>query len=349
MERKDISAKISSLERELIAPRSRASIDRNKKLDEMVSDLANAKTAEKLRIFKLVEAQFDAIEQQVKDEVAHKMETQKKEKEENLRIRGSNAEEILKKSAKLRKDEIKRQKVTTYKKSAIPKMVSPRKPGKNVSFSKKSEEEGGRAGSFKVLKEKDVNAGIIPLSAPVIIDRCDKDQENKGLFQMKHVGLDPREKLQKLSCHRLPGVDIRPGLVIENIPGLSFEGYNRKPNRRIAVEHVFSSGEDPALDDGNDDLCPTESTTSRFEKMEKMVEESHEKEREAQHIQRYVTKEQLLVIERDLIKKRLPQILKDFNEVSARVSRSEGSIREESLKTDSQSKKSNISQQSQNL
>ena len=43
----------------------------------MVSDLANAKTAEKLRIFKLVEAQFDAIEQQVKDEVAQKMETQK--------------------------------------------------------------------------------------------------------------------------------------------------------------------------------------------------------------------------------------------------------------------------------
>ena len=28
---------------------------------------------------------------------------------------------------------------------------------------------------------------------------------------MKHVGRDPREKLQKLSCHRLPGVDIRPG------------------------------------------------------------------------------------------------------------------------------------------
>ena len=184
MERKDISAKISSLERELIAPRSRALSDRNKKLDEMVSDLANAKTAEKLRIFKLVEAQFDAIEQQVKDEVAHKMETQKKEKEENLRIGGSNAEEVLKKSAKLRKDETKRQKVTTYKKSAIPKMVSPRKPGKNVSFSKKAEDEEGKAGSFKVLKEKDVNAGIIPLSAPVIIDRRNKDQENKGLFQV---------------------------------------------------------------------------------------------------------------------------------------------------------------------
>ena len=187
MERKEISAKISSLERELRTPRSRASSDRNKKLDEMVSDLANAKTAEKLRIFKLVDAQFDAIEQQVKDEVALEMETQKKEKEKNLRIKGSNAEEILKKSAKLRKDEIKRQKVTTYKKSAIPKMVSPRKPGKNVSFSKKSEEEGGRAGSFKVLKEKDVNAGIIPLSAPVIIDRRNKDQENKGLFQVQCI------------------------------------------------------------------------------------------------------------------------------------------------------------------
>ena len=185
MERKDIAAKISNLERELRTPRSRVSSDRNKKLDEMVSDLANAKTAEKLRIFKLVEAQFDAIEQQVKDEVAHKMETQKKEKEENLRTRGSNAEEILKKSAKLRKDETKRQKVTTYKKSAIPKIVSPRKSGKNVSFSKKAEEKEEKSGSFKVLKEKDVNAGIVPLSAPVIIDRCNKDQENKGLYQVR--------------------------------------------------------------------------------------------------------------------------------------------------------------------
>ena len=187
MERKYISDKISSLERELRTPRSRASSDRNKKLDEMVSDLANAKTAEKLRIFKLVEAQFDAIEQQVKDEVAHKMETQKKEKEENLRTRGSNAEEILKKSAKLRKDETRRQKVTTYKKSAIPKIVSPRKSGKNVSFSKKSEEEEGKSGSFKVLKEKYVNAGIIPLSAPVIIDRRNREQENKGLFQVQGI------------------------------------------------------------------------------------------------------------------------------------------------------------------
>ena len=185
MERKDIAAKISNLERELRTPRSRVSSDRNKKLDEMVSDLANAKTAEKLRIFKLVEAQFDAIEQQVKDEVAHKMETQKKEKEENLRTRGSNAEEILKKSAKLRKDETKRQKVTTYKKSAIPKIVSPRKSGKNVSFSKKAEEKEEKSGSFKVLKEKDVNAGIVPLSAPVIIDRRNKDQENKGLYQVR--------------------------------------------------------------------------------------------------------------------------------------------------------------------
>ena len=33
----------------------------------------------------------------------------------------------------------------------------------------------------------------------------------KFCFKMKHVGRDPREKLQKLSCHRLPGVDIRPG------------------------------------------------------------------------------------------------------------------------------------------
>ena len=183
MEEKDISSKISRLERELRTPRSRVSTDRNKKLDEMVSDLANAKTAEKLRIFKLVEAQFDAIEQQVKDEVAQKMETQKKERKNNLMMGGPNAEEVLKKSARLRKDEMKRQKVTTYKKSAIPKIVSPRKPGKNVSFSKKVEE---KSGSFKVLKEKDVNAGIVPLSAPLIIDRrAGGDEENKGLFRVK--------------------------------------------------------------------------------------------------------------------------------------------------------------------
>ena len=188
MEEKDISSKISRLERELRTPRSRVSTDRNKKLDEMVSDLANAKTAEKLRIFKLVEAQFDAIEQQVKDEVAQKMETQKKERKNNLMMGGPNAEEVLKKSSRLRKDEVKRQKVTTYKKSAIPKIVSPRKPGKSVSFSKKSmEDEEGKSGSFKVLKEKDVNASIIPLSAPVIIDRHNKDQENKGLFQVLHL------------------------------------------------------------------------------------------------------------------------------------------------------------------
>ena len=34
---------------------------------------------------------------------------------------------------------------------------------------------------------------------------------------MRHVALDHREKLQKLSCHRLPGVDIRPGEAIVTI------------------------------------------------------------------------------------------------------------------------------------
>ena len=41
---------------------------------------------------------------------------------------------------------------------------------------------------------------------------------------------------------------------------------------------MISSGEELALDeDGNDDLCPTESTTSRFEKAEKMVEAKERK------------------------------------------------------------------------
>ena len=86
MEKGALSSKILSLERELKTPRSRVSTGRNQKLDDMVADLADAKTAEKLRIFKLVEAQFDAIEQQVKNEVADKMERQKKEKEQTLRL-----------------------------------------------------------------------------------------------------------------------------------------------------------------------------------------------------------------------------------------------------------------------
>jgi len=148
---------------------------------------------------------------------------------------------------------------------------------------------------------------------------------------MKHVEASSKDKVRQLSCHRLPGVDIRPGLVVENIPGLSFEGYNRKPNKRITVEHVVSSGGDKQEEQTEDidiSICPTESTTSRFEEIEKRLKAQDKKAPKEQDIERYVTKEQLLLIERDLIKKRLPLILKDFNEVSARLSKSEASEKE---------------------
>ena len=62
---------------------------------------------------------------------------------------------------------------------------------------------------------------------------------------------------------------------MENIPGLYFIGNQRKPNLKIKVEHVV---EDTAQDVSGaaeetkfEDLSVTDSTTSKFEKMEKMV------------------------------------------------------------------------------
>lgn len=189
MEHQDISYKISQLERELKTPRSRSlAAERNKRMDEMVADLANPSTAEQLRIFKLVEAQFDNLEQQVKEEVSLKLEKQKKEKEFSALPTHVKAEEILKKSAKLRKEQAKKPKVTAYKKSAIPKLVSPRRPvGKVVSFKEKAQqkEEDRNETKFTVLQQKDVNSEMIPIAAPVIVDMSRRGKENQGLFQVR--------------------------------------------------------------------------------------------------------------------------------------------------------------------
>jgi hypothetical protein len=200
----ELSEKISKLERELRAPLSRSlASDRNRRMDAMVSDLADEKSAEQLRIFKLVEAQFDEIEQQVKDEVAQKLERKKHEKVESMNPK-LKAEEVLKKSAKLRSEEARKKKVTSYTKSAIPKLVSPRKPSqvasprkpsKAVSFKEKTDRaKENSTSAFHVLQQKDVNAGLVPIAAPVIVDRSKRGVENQGLFRVTqpvHSRLSP--------------------------------------------------------------------------------------------------------------------------------------------------------------
>ena len=183
MENINILNRVSKLERDLKTPISRSSgAVRNARMDRLVSDLANPKSAEQLRMFRLVEAQFDAIEEEVTEEVFEKLDRQRRGKDD-LKQGLMKAEEVLKKSVKLRKEEARKSKVTTYKKSAIPKLVSPRKPGgKVVSFNENPAPE--RESKFEVLQEKDINTDMVPLASPVIIDRSRRGLQNQGLFQV---------------------------------------------------------------------------------------------------------------------------------------------------------------------
>ena len=63
-----------------------------------------------------------------------------------------------------------------------------------------------------------------------------------GSYKIEHRDLRENNK-PKLSCHVLPSVNIRPALVVENIPGLQFIGNQRKPNTKIRVEHVVEREE----------------------------------------------------------------------------------------------------------
>ena len=57
--------------------------------------------------------------------------------------------------------------------------------------------------------------------------------------------------------------------MVENIPGLYFIGNQKKLNNKIKVEHVINEA---SAEPVNDEISVTDSTTSKFEKMEKMVE-----------------------------------------------------------------------------
>ena len=96
------------------------------------------------------------------------------------------------------------------------------------------------------------------------------------------------------------------------------------------MEHVRSGTGEVQDEDADLSLCPTDSTTSKFEVVEKMINKKQTIDRKDLSIDRYVTKEELLAIEKELIKKRLPQILKDFSEVSERMNtpRKDQSLRE---------------------
>jgi predicted transcriptional regulator len=73
---------------------------RNKEIDEMIHNIGDPRVAEKLRIYKLVEDQFEAIEKEVKEEVRLKMAEQKKEKDAFVYSSRNKARDVLTKAKK---------------------------------------------------------------------------------------------------------------------------------------------------------------------------------------------------------------------------------------------------------
>ena len=78
--------------------------------------------------------------------------------------------------------------------------------------------------------------------------------------------------------------------MIENIPGLYFIGNQKKPNNKIKVEHVieeYSSDIEVTRKTGSDheDMSITDSTTSKFEKIEKNLEKLEERKKPRYELQ----------------------------------------------------------------
>ena len=130
MEARKVLEKAAKLEKELnyVKPAS-YSENRNKVIDEMISNIGNPRTAEQLRIFKLVESQFDDIEKQVKEEVRAKMDKAKKEKVSV--VKQSKPNSLLSKAKNLRIQEKDRKLKVSKQNESI---IFPETKGRVVSF-----------------------------------------------------------------------------------------------------------------------------------------------------------------------------------------------------------------------
>ena len=195
-------------------------------------------------------------------------------------------------------------------------IIFPESKGRVVSF--KEHIESQKHQTSKDFKFEVLQNDFTPTAPPIIIDKTEKNKENMGSYQIKHVDENLKTKRPPiLSCHRLPGVNIRPALVVENIPGLYFEGNDRKPNLKIKVEHIIEDIDEISLEEikstrkmdrkvEREDLSVTDSTTSKFEKLEEMLEQIENKKLP---IKKIVTREEYQEIDKELLKKRVAEIL----------------------------------------
>ena len=128
-------------------------------LDNMIANLGNPRMAEKLRIHKLVESQFNKIEEEVKLEVGRKMKQQQEDKKQN--IYSYKAKKVINKSKDFREKETKR-KLNFSKQNES--MIYPNVKERSVSFKEHIEQQKENKVpefKFEVLEKKAQKSPLI--------------------------------------------------------------------------------------------------------------------------------------------------------------------------------------------
>ena len=94
---------------------------------------------------------------------------------------------------------------------------------------------------FEIVRKP--NYKFPQLSSPKLLAK-QRQPANVGLYEYQHTELKQKPRL--LSSHVLPGVDIRPQLVVESIPGLVIPGTTEKLSPRIRVDYVNKENSSPS-------------------------------------------------------------------------------------------------------
>ena len=174
MEARKVLEKVAQFEKEMnyVKPAGHTE-NRNKLIDEMIANIGNPRTAEQLRIFKLVESQFDEIEKQVKEEVKTKMDKTKKEKKSAVKpaIKPNN---LLSRAKSVRVRETERKMKISKQNESI---IFPELKGRVVSF--KEHVESQKHGTSKDFRFEVLKNDFIHLALDVL---CNRNLTLRGLY-----------------------------------------------------------------------------------------------------------------------------------------------------------------------
>lgn len=170
--------RVSRFEQELIVAKSAEFTEkRNSMIDGMITNIADPRAAEKLRIYKSIESQFDKIEREVKEEVRSKLDRIKKDKE-NIKKPSDQAKQLIEKAKNLRLKEQKRQLKISKQNESI---IFPENKGRIVSFTEHiNHQDRDTKFKFQVLEKT---------TAPVTVKRKVKNnKENIGCYEVRSHG-----------------------------------------------------------------------------------------------------------------------------------------------------------------